>query len=924
MRPEKLILSAFGPFAGQVEADFSAFQTSPLYLITGDTGAGKTTLFDAITFALYGTASGEDRKGNMLRSDFAGPGTDTYVTLVFSHQGKTYTITRSPEYQRPKKKGTGTVLQGATAELLGPDGAVLATKATEATQRVTELLGIDVNQFRQLVMIAQGEFRRLLQADSKERAEILRKLFNTQPIERFQKRLREKANESNQNYQGTLRDILSQAAQTQFPPAAAGAELQAEMLEQKQPYRGEELVLQLEQQLEEDSLVLNRAEGRKTDLEAQLAQLDGELALAREAARLEETIQAARKRLAQLSAQREPLLQRQQEAEQLTPELERTRQELAALQGELPRYQRLTQREQEQRDGEQALSEAVRRRNTAEQRLTTLREDMERLRTDLSGLKDLSSRRTELTWQQRENETRLHQLQELQTAAAEAEGLRKKLEELQEAYRLAEADYLQRSQLAELGQKRFFANQAGLLAETLEEGRPCPVCGGLHHPAPAHLEEEAPSEAQLNRLLEQRDAAQQKRSSCAQQAAAQKAQADAKEQEVAAQLRRVLPGTERAQLETGLGTALGEQKKLQHQLMLDLKQLARQEQLQEQLQKQLETGEKELEQQTKQTEQLRRREQEANARIQAAGQAVEEARAGLRFPEEQAARACSAQLQKRCKDLEREQKTAQTELQRCDQALKQEQGALEALEGQRKTVATRPVEELDQERSRLEEERRKSAADQLALRGRIQRNRQGKAALRRLLQQAKEQREEHSRLSLLADTANGSLQGKKRLPFEQYLQAAYFDQILDAANRRFGTLSSGQFRLVRSQSGADGRSLTGLELNVMDLYTGRERSVKTLSGGESFLASLSLALGLSDVVQAASGGVRLDAMFVDEGFGSLDETALNQAIQVLSQLAGRNRMVGIISHVAELQENIPNQIRVTKTRTGSSLKLVTE
>lgn len=927
MLPISLTMSAFGPFAGEARIDFTDLKKAGLYLITGDTGAGKTTIFDGMTFALYGVASGEDRQGSMLRSDFADPGTETYVELVFSHRGKEYTIRRIPQYERPRKKGTGTTTQQAAAELWVADGAdkrVLSSKTSEATEKVTEILGLDANQFRQLVMIAQGDFRRLLTAKSDERAEILRKLFGTDYIKRFQQSLRERSNESNRHYQETLRELVNQAGQLGFDARTKGESLQQEIREQEAVYKVRDIFPEVEQQLSEDQRRLANAEKEMKERAGELSQLDGQIALARDAEKLERQIQDARSRVAELTDRQKKLKAGWDEVLQKEPQRKKLQQQLAALQGELPRYQRLTQRQQEQAQAQRELKEATGQRTQAEQKLSQLQQELEAINTQLAGMEGLEARGVELEWRLKETVELGKKLKELQSGMEERNELLNQLEKLREEYERADAEYKKRNALAEEAQDLFFANQAGLLAQELAEGRPCPVCGATHHPVLARMAKDAPTEDVVKQLLKERDAAQEKRADCSQRRAEKKATAKAKREAVESQLRRDFPDFPTENRLPLINEKMEATEKEYRGLQKEQKALGKQLELQKELQRQLAEGQQRLTAQQAALEQSSLRVQQANIRLQSAVQALEEIRAGLTYPSESAARTQATTLERKCAGLEQEKTDAQNRLQDCSQRLKQEQGSLNTLQGQKKSAPSRSVSALNAEREALVERQEKLNLNQLGFHKRIDQNRMGKEKLEQLWERMEAQDREYQFLSSLANVANGTMSGTDKLAFEQYVQATYFDRILHAANRRFEDLSSGQFRLVRSTTAADARSQTGLDLNVLDKYTGKERSVKTLSGGESFLASMSLALGLSDVVQAANGGIRMDAMFIDEGFGSLDENVLNQAIQVLNQLAGNNRMVGIISHVAELQENIPTQIQVEKTQTGSSLKIVTD
>ena len=923
MRPITLTMSAFGPFAKETRVDFTRFSQGGLYLITGDTGAGKTTIFDAITFALYGAASGTDRQGGMLRSDYAPPGTETFVTLEFAHRGVTYSITRNPDYQRPKKKGEGFVTQKSGALLTRADtGAVLATKSTEATERITDLLGIDVNQFRQIVMIAQGDFRRFLQADSRERAEILRKLFNTGHIQRFQKRLREEAEQEKQIYEGIRRQILREVARVQAPEGSPAAVLCRRILgEEPGVYLARELIPLAEEQAEEDAAAISHEEQESARLAGQLKELDGRLALARAAAERQEKVRQSREQVTRLTARRDTLTRQAEEADLRQPELEEYRKQLAQAELELPRYEKLTQAEEQ-------LGKAQTARRQAENNLTQAKqalEDNQARQAVLTGqLEALEGAEVEETrWSHRaeEGEVRLSRLTQLSQGLARLETERKKLTRLQEEFKTALRAKEKQSGLTRRAEHLFLASQAGLLAETLTQGEPCPVCGSLHHPAPAAREGGAPTQAALNEMKAALEEAEEEASRRSAAAGEQNSRVETLAEGLNRQAEELLPDdcwTNR--LPAALEEARQEAEKSRQEREAAHRRVKEKEQGAKELAK-IQGKARELE---ARWESYRVAREQAETQVQVLSETVKTLGQGLSCSDQASALRRVKSLKDQALSLERLMADKQAALQTCVQELKLAEGTLVGLESQQSASQTESLTDLEARREELEAQRGQAADRRLRLTTSRQRNLECVQALNRLTDELEEEQERCSRLTLLADTANGSLKGAAKLAFEQYLQAAYFERILEAANQRFLKLSSGRFKLVRSREAANQRSQTGLDLNVLDYYTGRERSVKTLSGGESFLASLSLALGLSDVIQRENGGVSLEAMFVDEGFGSLDEDALAQAIGVLTQLAGDRRMVGIISHVAQLRESISNQIQVTRTRTGSTLAQKTE
>ena len=762
MRPLKLTLSAFGPYAGTTTLPLEQLGRGGLYLVTGDTGAGKTTLFDAITYALYDHSSGGVRDGAMLRSKYADPGIPTFVELEFEVRGQRYTVRRNPEYLRPKARGEGFTTEKADAALTYADGRPPVTKAKEVTAAVIDIIGLDYNQFSQIAMIAQGQFTRLLNATTEERSKIFRKLFRTQRYQKLQEALAEensaltaRRTALNAKLDAVLAGISYDAAD---PEAEALGALSAQM---------------------PPDAVTTLLEGLTARQEAAAAQAaDALAALDRQLSRLQTTLGAAE-------------------------QAERQRQEVA---GELAKARSTAQLESAKASTRRKTLEALDAALTASE-------------AELAALADADTRRVEL----------------------EAEAAR-------------------------LAQRETALNE---LAQTLEEGAACPVCGSTHHPAKAHLPRTAPTEVQVNKAKQ----AAAQADSAAQEASAAAREALTREQEGRAQLRKdaeaLLP--ERFTSPEGpvpltvslLKTALAEENDALHTAQADLKQ-----------------------RQTKNHTDCRRKKVlEAQRKAQAEQRTALEAQVTAA---QQAATAAQAAVQ-----------------------------TLEARQAAEQTAQPQNIPALKAEQNELLARRKALAAQEKDLNARLLPNRRALADHRKLADQRDALDARWQWVNALASTAGGTLSSKQKIRLEAYIQMNYLDRILVHANTRLMQMTAGQYELERT--GAENqRSQSGLDLGVIDHYNGTRRSVKTLSGGESFKASLALALGLSDEVQSTAGGIRLDTLFLDEGFGSLDEESLEQAIRVLSGLTEGDRLVGIISHVAALKDRIDRQVVVHKERSGGS------
>ncbi len=1091
MRPRKLTMSAFGPYAGEVTVDLDKLGEQGLYLITGDTGAGKTTIFDAITYALYGEPSGDNRDPSMFRSKYASPETPTQVTLVFSYRDQDYTVRRNPEYLRPAKRGDKFTLQKAEAELQLPDGR-LVTRTREVTAEVTRIIGLSRTQFAQVAMIAQGDFLKLLLADTKSRQEIFREIFQTRYYMVFQEKLKgasgklqrkcEEARASVQQYMGGIlcppEDPLSPQAET-----ARRGELPVQ-----------EALELLETLIARDRNALEEQEHGLAELDKSLGEVDAQLGQAAQVKETRERLEATRalRDKQQQEAQvAKAALEAQQAAAPRREELDRA---IAALNGELPRYRELEERRKAGAD--LALRLTRRKQELADQARTreALETELERLRQERAALADAGEERERLlaartqaegrqesltalagdaqawsacrralqaslekrsrlrregealdtqvekqdallrasreTWSASEGleaeKLKLLRLQEQgqerEKALTALEKLRQDCGRAQRAWEAAQAAYLEAregaraEETAYRGKERAFLDeQAGVLAQSLEEGQPCPVCGALHHPAPAALSPGAPTEAELERAKAACEAARQKAQGASLSAGRARTALEERQRQL---LEGMAPyvdsptlGAAREQLAACTEEAKGKLARIHAALMEVEAQIIQRENLEQEITRQEEALAELKQRRDALREEVTRQEVAGSTlegqREQLEGQlvrllqvhlpgcALEDAPGALaeqRQRTEEELKALAARLEEVQTKLSRRQ-TLDGLIPQREESLRQAEGALSrgreelaALESQGQEIAAqaaaladtlpypdaqaaqRALSALQGEREalllalrRAEEAHTVSqqnlAASQAALEQlsallsaappldvpALEARREDLAARRAALTQAgqdchtrlttnstaldnvrakwarqAELEEEYAWVRALSNTVNGNLAGREKIALETYVQMTFFDRILRRANTRLMVMSGGQYELRRRTQPDNNRSQSGLELDVMDYYTGSQRSVRSLSGGESFKASLSLALGLSDEIQSTAPGIRLDTMFVDEGFGSLDEDSLQQAIRALTSLTEGRRLVGIISHVPQLKERIDKQIVVTKDRTGGS------
>lgn len=828
MKPIRMILSGFGPYPGKEEVDFSGFDGKGIFLITGPTGSGKTTIFDGITYALFGAASTRNRDKNSLRSDFAEEAAQTYVELFFRHRGKEYTIRRSPRYERRKKRGEGVTLSGETALLLEEGKRPLET-VVEVNKRVEEILGFNYKQFKQLGMLAQGEFMELLFASSKDRVEIFRDLFQTGAYEALQRRLSEEAKRLRDrltDLSGRIDEVLGQAG-------------------------------------------FEKAEGVfLDDISGQIREEQKKQRIRKK--EIEEELRASRSRLKELEEKgaeyfksEKELLKEEQKNKKKKREFEEQAEKTACLEKDLKALQSKykLQREQEQKE----LEELEREKTEKEKRQKEL-SGWERQLLEIEGaIRD----------KKREEEAIRSLLNEFSGLFEE----QKKQEALRQSYELqlmkekeARSRYQEKEEL-------YRSAAIGLAARFLETGKPCPVCGSLTHPNKARVSEEVPDQKEVEAFKEQ---AQKERIRLDEVFAAtqenlgilKKREADVMTACKKEGIRNEAEGRERYRFI----------QETRERLCLQLKECQGREKEARELEKFLLSLEKRKETLRKQKEKGRQKEEKEVEKLR-----ERLSREGMRTAEKRTI------LEEGLKTEKKQKERLEAVKKRLSQEISQIADGKDRLVGQ--------IKELEQKRdlsvTRLGQ--LKTAGETLKIR----------------LAERKELEERYGIWQELDNVTKGK--NKDRLVFEQYMLAVYFEEVLEAANLRLTEMSSGRYELRKVRRVEDARTTNSLDIEILDHYTGKCRPVKSLSGGEAFKAALCLALGMADRIEASIGGLQIDTLFIDEGFGSLDEESLDQALKSLLSLTGRKQLIGIISHVNELKERIDQQIIIEKGRSGSHI-----
>lgn len=944
MRPEKLTISAFGPYADRTEIDFSRLGDSGLYLITGDTGAGKTTIFDAITFALYGQASGQVRDSAMFRSKYADTATETFVELVFSYQGKKYQVFRSPEYMAPKKRGTGLTLRKAEAQLIYPDERQPVTKARDVTRAIEELLGLDYEQFTQIAMIAQGDFQKLLLAGTVQRGEIFRQIFHTGIYQQVQLKLKEAAQSRYKEYDEMRRSIAQyldgvKLRQREGTEAEEFAELKKGKFEGK-----------LERSLEILKSFIDQGEKRESELLKQEQEVDQKirtmenmLHLSAQKRNLEQKKDLARKQLEQLLPDLEKASGEAEKYKDADQKCEALGILIREKQEQLKKYQVLEQLKKELDEIRMQLKKCRAGQEANIRQEQQLHKDMEQLKKERSLLENSQLDLQKAITEKEKRTQRKSELNGLETEMREFKGLYEATKEQQKKYQAAYEKAQQQSEYYQQIFHSFLDAQAGILAQELKENEPCPVCGSLSHPHPRIISK---GRTVTSEILDNEKIKLDKLEKIS---ADQSLEAGKLKERSNASWKQIVSGAEelleefqefRKETKNGNGQA-GDFRTVWKQMILMINREKEQcKNLLTESDRKIREAEENTKRKQKVEKLLENLEKEKDI-LQEKKNSCDREQTGLTTKasenEKQQKNAAEEIRQVHSEAgkevLEKEIREKQQEYIDLKENSRKMKETFERFQAEKARI-TSTIKTLDEQQKEIgeirEDEIREQYTESTTQKTELAEKRKelfsiqsGNLEIFRKVQKRKEEmtkaEAEYVWMKNLSDTANGNLNGKAKIELETYIQMAYFDRILRRANVRLMTMSSGQYELKRQEQSENRKEKAGLDLNVIDHYNGTERSVKTLSGGESFQASLSLALGLSDEIQASAGGIRLDSMFVDEGFGSLDEEALSQAVKALSSLADGHRMVGIISHVAELKDRIENKIIVTKQCSGKGV-----
>lgn len=1057
MKPVKLLISAFGPYADQMPAiDFEQFEEKGLFLISGDTGAGKTMIFDAICFALYGKTSGRFRDTKNLRSEYAKDGVESFVDFYFSHQGHKYHVWRKPSYERKNLRKKGEFVTEPEKAVLYCEGELPVEGCVKVNKKVREILNIDEKQFKQIVMIAQGEFWELLNVNTDRRTEILRTIFMTNGYNAVEAELKARMNQFDEKKKSAEESILQYFDEV-------GADEEDELFLKLEEYKkkGKESgsAWNTDELLEFLEKIIKSDRKRKKNIGKALKEAEEEYDKKKDRlARAEENNRVI-ENLAKLEKKRESLKERREEIQELTVLL---REQKAATHGVKPYYdiwkakkeevseteKQIRQKEKERETAEKETEDAVQKLNNANKREPEL-EDLKKLIHKISG--------EEAGYQQREElRKKISVLETKKTESEEKEaGLEKKEKELEKKIRLLDQTVKELKDAPEelvklkmegeksgelkkavgeilenqtteraakkeemlekqnrliairsefekvhaelLEAEKILENcRAGILAKGLNEGDVCPVCGSIHHPKLAEIPEKSITEEQLKVVKEREIALQQKKNDAFADAVKAKTAFDEYGERMKAAafdcLRRAGRAVQEEKeldelvsclttLQEDLERTINQNQEEQKKLEENCKRLKESGEEKEKAARDgdtLKTEKEKLALEKKETEissaecsaaletlgnlmypdwnTALEEKEKAGVKVEAICQEMEAAKSAKEEAEHHLA-AVKAVLKTLKESLQKQKETEDVSKREFEKKLAEQKfDSIEKMCGlvvseemlsenerkineYQKEVSINETQLADAEKAaegktpvdisslkaecgglseKLECIRRKENT----ISNRMENNLKKKENIRSRLAALKKSREGFVISSRLYKLVRGTT-GNGKLTLEQYVQAAGFDGIIQAANRRLRPMSGGRYELCRRKDSLGKKSSSCLDLEVLDNYTGHRRPVGTLSGGESFKASLSLALGLSDTVSSGNGGIRMDALFIDEGFGTLDSRSIEDAMEILVKLSHANKLVGVISHREELIENIPQQICISKDKSGSQINIRT-
>lgn len=855
MQLKKLTLQAFGPFKDKVVIDFENKKIDKgLLLISGDTGAGKTTIFDAICYALYGQTSGETRTANSLRSDWASPDIDTFVELEFYYKNKLYQVRRSPEYNRKRKNGDGETRQAPTAEI-NLDGRII-TKVTDVTKEIEKLIGLDYKQFRQVAMLSQGEFTKFLLASSEEKTTIFRKIFGTEFYDILQTKLK-----ANMLFKKTDIERIKDKIDTE--------KKNLESIIDVFGLSNDETIKTLNDKIKEDNdtvLLTKAARDKKNDEKIKLStELANLIKLNKDIL----TYQKAKEELDKLLLSNSNI---EEEKEKYEYNIKIATFITNLLEGLDKDNKSLEDKKNKDNDNKKNLEIKRKEYNEREEqfkKLDNYSKDVDKLNTEINDLLSKS----------KDYDNYLNKVNELNKSLKE--------------YEVISNGYEKQNTLYEYMRKEYYLNISVEIAETLVDGEECPVCGSKNHPKKAIA-------TQCEYTKEDLEIAEKQLKTIDNLRKANEASIE--------QIRKII-----SEFNISEKVDITLEKHKINELLVNKK------------------NEKEI--LDNEFKKVSLDKQKLASEIKSLEDNIEIYSDDIKILEENI-KNYKIKLDRMyeenntnyddyiSKKLDKYQLgELRTKIEFFDNTKKELESTIKILELEVKDKKIVDVSEKEKNLNVIIEEYKKFDDLYTSLNASLEKLKFSTRNIEKYLEDSKKIQNEYNIVKVLSDTANGSLIGKQRITFENYVQSYLMQAVLVEANKRLIKMTDSRYELKRKEIETKMNVKTGLDFSIFDSYTGKERDVASLSGGEKFKASLALALGLSDAISNNRGGIKIDSLFIDEGFGSLDSESLNHALNILSDLSGNDKLVGVISHVSELMSRIDNKILVNKTNTGSVVNI---
>ncbi len=1031
MKPIKLIMEGFGPYGNKEVIDFTQLEDNSLFLITGATGSGKTTIFDAISYALYGEGSGENREPRDFISQFSDLDTTTQVELIFELKGQRYRIKRIPEQLRYKKVGEGTTTQSTEAELEILDKNLNFSGITDVNEKINEIIGLDSNQFTQIMMIPQGEFRKMLVAESKEREKILQKLFDTTLYENIQQKFRDKEKELRKDIENKESLLKQAAGRTLYKDQE---EMEVYFSSDYYNYNGifnltEKLIekdkenikvltkenKEFKDKLKKENENLTKAKNINEKIEAK-EDLKQEL---KEENKKEDYIKSQEEKVEKgkkyhnIKPIEESFNDKIKELKEYTENLEKVQdkkskvdkdhekleienkevnskeysEKIESLKDDVKKNSELLPKIEEKKVLQNNISETEKEKEKIENEIKMQKENIDNYRKEDKKTQDKIEGLIELKDKLKAEEKIYDELEKDIKNKKNIETYKNQIKELQEELKLKEEDkkelntyYEEKTEEYRELRESYFSNMGAILAKDLKNGEPCPVCGSKEHPHKVEFEGEDISKEELDKMEKNTSKIQKKIGNLEKDEAALKEKIKGLEESISKH-KKELKDKETAHNE--LANKLEKLDRKIEKLNKDISEIDSHKKRHKELEELIEKAEKSKEEKSKklrtfelniakyqaQLEEIEKSLKE-DIEVDEVKNLIKDLKKELKDKQNHKETVTSEytknkeekiKLETEIKGIKENKEKAKEESKKREEILltKIEEEGFKSIEEYQKSaleketlknieeeikiykervkILNRDIEKLEKETKDTElvdiekiEESVKEIEEKIDL---IQKNitnletkiKNSTELLKELKESYREiekVKEKHGRYSYLSSLVNGrGRDGMDKLSLERFVQIEFFEDIINAANLKLRKMTEERYYMKRSEEYSRQRQI-GLDLDVYDNYTGKTRSVKTLSGGESFKASLALALGLSDVVQSYSGGVQLDTIFIDEGFGSLDPESLENSINCLIDIQQKGRLVGIISHVEELKERIDTRLEVTSTNRGSTTKFI--